>query len=640
MAQSSDPMVSNIDQGAKRVFNETLKDARLGLANAQYQLSLMYANGVGVKRNFAQALAWVRRAAERGLPAAQYLLGTRYATGASVDQDDEEAFRWFTKAAEQGHPRAFFQLGLLQGSAHATLAEAHHRRAAELGVAESQWVLGHKALQSQVLEEALNWISKAADQGFAPAQCALGMLFQHGHGVAQDRDQSLRWFRKAAQQGWPAAQVAIFRIEAGNDSPDTPKPRPQHLEAPPEPPSDAYPWDHLPDPGDAEARYHLGLMYEEGMGVEPDVLRARAWYELAAQQHNASAQAALARLLEQDADWSALGWYQRAAEQGIADSQFALGRVYSAGDMAAADPVLSATWYLRAAEHGHPQALSILADLFSGKTDQLAAECLRRAAEHGVPQAQFQYGEQWDRPHSPGDEPWRAFNWYLQAAEQGYAPAQCAVGASYLSGRGAFIDVALAVAWFRKAAEQGEAKAQWNLGTLYGEGRTGVKRDLKQAFGWCQKAADQGFLPAQATLARWLVLMKQPDKAQVWWTRAADRGDVESQYNLAMALWNDPGPGRDIARSFQYMHRAAAQGLTAAQTRLGILYASGDGVAFDPIEAHKWFVIAALAGDQAALQNRQRSASLIPAGQRTEAERRATEWMDARQKRGARDALP
>ena len=65
-------------------FTHTLKSARFGLIEAQYEVGLMYANGIGVAHNIEQALEWIRRAAERGYPAAQYLLGTRYANGVAV----------------------------------------------------------------------------------------------------------------------------------------------------------------------------------------------------------------------------------------------------------------------------------------------------------------------------------------------------------------------------------------------------------------------------------------------------------------------------------------------------------------------------------------------------------------------------
>ncbi|NBW79926.1 MAG: sel1 repeat family protein, partial [Betaproteobacteria bacterium] len=61
----------------KRVFAETLKSARLGVPEAQYEVGLMFANGVGVPQNIEQAVYWIRQSAQRGLSTAQYLLGTR-----------------------------------------------------------------------------------------------------------------------------------------------------------------------------------------------------------------------------------------------------------------------------------------------------------------------------------------------------------------------------------------------------------------------------------------------------------------------------------------------------------------------------------------------------------------------------------
>jgi TPR repeat protein len=66
--------------------------------------------------------------------------------------------------------------------------------------------------------------------------------------------------------------------------------------------------------------------------------------------------------------------------------------------------------------------------------------------------------------------------------------------------------------------------------------------------------------------------------------------------------------------------------VAGAQSRLGILYAIGEGVAADPIEAHKWFSIAAQTGDAAALANRKRSAEQLTPVQAREAERRASAW--------------
>jgi TPR repeat protein len=55
--------------------------------------------------------------------------------------------------------------------------------------------------------EAVTWIRKAAEQGFALAQNALAALYKVGKGVAQDHAEAAKWFRRAAEQGNADAQT-------------------------------------------------------------------------------------------------------------------------------------------------------------------------------------------------------------------------------------------------------------------------------------------------------------------------------------------------------------------------------------------------------------------------------------------------
>ena len=62
----------------------------------------MYANGRGVAKDDAQAVAWYRKAADQGLAHAQDNLGRMYANGRGVAKDDAQAVAWYRKAADQG----------------------------------------------------------------------------------------------------------------------------------------------------------------------------------------------------------------------------------------------------------------------------------------------------------------------------------------------------------------------------------------------------------------------------------------------------------------------------------------------------------------------------------------------------------
>jgi TPR repeat protein len=90
-----------------------LAEAEQGLADAQFNLGIMYANGQGVPQDYAAAMTWYRKAAEQGHGGAQNNLVNMYAKGQGVPQDYGAAVSWYRKAADQGDALAQFNLGLM-----------------------------------------------------------------------------------------------------------------------------------------------------------------------------------------------------------------------------------------------------------------------------------------------------------------------------------------------------------------------------------------------------------------------------------------------------------------------------------------------------------------------------------------------
>ena len=90
--------------------------AEQGVADAQFNLGVMYGNGRGVPQNHTEAVRWYRLAAEQGVAEAQSNLGVMYYTGRGVPQNDAEAVRWYRLAAEQGHAGAQSNLGVMYGT--------------------------------------------------------------------------------------------------------------------------------------------------------------------------------------------------------------------------------------------------------------------------------------------------------------------------------------------------------------------------------------------------------------------------------------------------------------------------------------------------------------------------------------------
>jgi hypothetical protein len=86
-------------------------------------------------------------------------------------------------------------------------------------------------------------------------------------------------------------------------------------------------------------------------------------------------------------------------------------------------------------------------------------------------------------------DPAQAFQNTLKAAEQGYMPAEAAVGMMYASGKGVEINYAEAAKWWTKAAEAGHVLAAFNLSMVY-RGVPGVHSDAAKSEQWAKFVAE------------------------------------------------------------------------------------------------------------------------------------------------------
>jgi hypothetical protein len=93
-------------------------------------------------------------------------------------------------------------------------------------------------------------------------------------------------------------------------------------------------WLPLAELGDAEAQYNLGVLYDEGAGVEKDLS-------------------------------SAADWYRKAAEQGFMDAQTNLGIMYFHGQGVPRDHREAMKWFQQAASQGDREAAGYLKKISS-----------------------------------------------------------------------------------------------------------------------------------------------------------------------------------------------------------------------------------------------------------------------------------
>jgi hypothetical protein len=138
--------------------------------------------------------------------------------------------------------------------------------------------------------------------------------------------------------------------------------------------------------GFALAQNNLGAMYAEGSGVPHDHVKAVAWYRKAAEQGLASAQYNFGAMYAEGSgvphdDAKAVEWYRKAAEQGFAPAQYNLGRIYAVGHGVPQDYTMAHIWLNLAADRKNRNASEVMGLLARDMTPDQIAEAQRLARE-------------------------------------------------------------------------------------------------------------------------------------------------------------------------------------------------------------------------------------------------------------------
>lgn len=94
-------------------YKEFLTAAKAGHADSQFNVALMYEQGIGVAKDEKEAVVWYGKSAAKENAAAQYNLGVLYENGRGTAVDFAKANEWYRKASVQGDPLAIGNLGML-----------------------------------------------------------------------------------------------------------------------------------------------------------------------------------------------------------------------------------------------------------------------------------------------------------------------------------------------------------------------------------------------------------------------------------------------------------------------------------------------------------------------------------------------
>jgi TPR repeat protein len=176
----------------QKAFADLKEMAAAGDVKSQVLLGLAYLTGDGVRKDDAEAVKWLRKAADQDNAAGERYLAEMYFKGRGVPADNAEAAKWLRLAAEQGDAQSQHNLAVLYTQG--------------LGVPRN-------------LKEALKWMRKSAEQGLAAGQVGMGVLYENGEGVPEDPVEAVNWYRKAVEQNDPSAMnnLALLLATSKNE---------------------------------------------------------------------------------------------------------------------------------------------------------------------------------------------------------------------------------------------------------------------------------------------------------------------------------------------------------------------------------------------------------------------------------------
>ena len=309
---------------------------------AKYDLGLIYEKFKDNQRAsmwFSQAVNEYRKLAENDDAIAQYKLGMAYVAGRGVEKDGQQALMWITKAAEGGYALAQAQLGLWYG--HQLLSTPAYIKADE--------------------DKAMYWLLKAAEQNDASAEFGLSYIMN----FHRDSQKYVYWLHRAAEHGYTLAQFELGRHYERGDYEDIKK---DYQQA-------AY-WYQKGAGLFYDSTYALSKMYGEGKGVQKNPKLADYWHlrsEAIAGLIHESARAGVQfklgsiyetgnEIVSQDI-YQALRWYSRAATKQHRMAQYRLGKIYM-DDKYFRDTQQAIFWLKKAAEQDVSLAMQSLGIIY------------------------------------------------------------------------------------------------------------------------------------------------------------------------------------------------------------------------------------------------------------------------------------
>lgn len=169
-------------------FDEKERLAKKGNAEAQYWLGVYYYD-IKRKGYADKAVLWWEKSAKSGYVPAINKIAWCYYNHVHYSTDYGKAVSYYTRSANQNSPEAMYQLAWCYYSGH----------------------YKGKKTERQLFKQAVEWLNKACELNYAPAQCWLAKMYYNNEFKYKKPlyDKSFTLFLQAAEQNYAEAQYYV-----------------------------------------------------------------------------------------------------------------------------------------------------------------------------------------------------------------------------------------------------------------------------------------------------------------------------------------------------------------------------------------------------------------------------------------------
>lgn len=239
-----------IESDSVKVLYWMEKLAETGDSAGMYNAGLLYAKGENGGRNMDKSYYWMKEAYENGDPDASAILDdikkavtdeikakngdpqgqadfAKFLMTVRSDYNLRDCFVYARMAASAGNMDGHYLVGLCYQHGRGCdknyeKAAVSYLKGAQMGDMHSQYNYACLILNGSIdgeKKEAIEWVEKAANQGYDLAQSSMSTFYENGKYVERDLDKAIEWGEKAATQGNKDIQYQVAKLYTydGND---------------------------------------------------------------------------------------------------------------------------------------------------------------------------------------------------------------------------------------------------------------------------------------------------------------------------------------------------------------------------------------------------------------------------------------